>query len=153
MLKIEYEIKLNESGRPCIDLAEDHENKPEDKFLAIELARYILQRTLAHTSSKIDPKTIKSMEIAIGLLAQVGDEFAAILWESMKVSGDAAFIMYNSYHFRVNSIEERNKIGKYIVTDGKIFEKQEGLKVLVIDDMKIYELKGGIANENWTEVK
>jgi hypothetical protein len=153
MLKIEYEIKLNESGRPCIDLAKDHEDKPEDKFLAIELARYILQRTLARTSSKIDPETIDKMQITINLLGQVGDEFAAILWESMKLSGDAAFIMYNNYHFRVNSIEERNKIGKYIVTDGKILEKQEGLRVLVIEEMKVFELKGGIANENWIEVK
>jgi hypothetical protein len=153
MLKIEYEIKLNESGRPCIDLAKDHEDKPEDKFLAIELARYILQRTLARTSSKIDPETIDKMQITINLLGQVGDEFAAILWESMKLSGDAAFIMYNNYHFRVNSIEERNKIGKYIVTDGKILEKQEGLRVLVIEEMKVFELKDGIANENWIEVK
>ncbi len=153
MLKIEYEIKLNESGRPCIDLVEDHENKPEDKFLAIELTRYILQRTLARTSSKIDIETINKLEITINLLAQVGDEFAVLLWESMKIQGEAAFIMCNNYHFRVNSIEERNKIGKYIVTDGKIFTKQKGLKVFVIDEMKIYELKNGIANENWVEIK
>jgi hypothetical protein len=33
MLKIEYEIKLNENGRPYIDLPTDYEDKPEDKFL------------------------------------------------------------------------------------------------------------------------
>ena len=34
MYNIEYEIKLNEQGRPCIDLSQDYEHRPEDKFFA-----------------------------------------------------------------------------------------------------------------------
>ena len=47
MHNIEYEIKLNEQGRPCISIPENHENNPEDKFFAIELARYLPQRRVA----------------------------------------------------------------------------------------------------------
>ena len=33
MYNIEYKIGLNEHGRPCIELPEDYEHRPEDKFL------------------------------------------------------------------------------------------------------------------------
>ena len=154
MLKIEYEIDLNENGRPCIKLAKDYEEKPEDKFLAIELSRYILQDVLRRRSAEFDKDAAKKIEICCNLLGQVGDEVAALLWENMKVMGEASFMLNNNFHFRVNSIEERDKIGKFIITDSKVFERKEGLKVLVInDDMKIYELVDGVENENWQEVR
>jgi hypothetical protein len=153
MFEIKYEIKLNEQGRPCIDLPPDYEQKPEDKFFAIELARYFLQGTYSRmTSPPYDQNTIIMTDIAINLLGQIGDEMAKILWYNMKTAGDATYIMNNKYHTQVNSVEERDKIGKYIVTTGKIYERQEGFKVLVTDEMKIYELQGGITNENWVEI-
>ena len=43
MHTIEYEIGLNDEGRPFIGLPEDYEQNPEDRFFAIEITRYILQ--------------------------------------------------------------------------------------------------------------
>ncbi len=153
MLKIEYEIDLNENGRPCIKFVNEYEDKPEDKFLAIELARYILQDVLRRRSAEFDKDAAEKIEMCANLLGQIGDEIAALLWENMKVLGDTAFMINNNFHFRVNSIEERDKIGKYIITDNKVFERKEGLKVLVIDENKTYQLIGGVENDNWQEVR
>ena len=153
--KIEYEIKLNDVGRPCIDLVPDHENKPEDKFFIIELARYILQSTYSRMNSPpYDQNTINMMDISIRLLGQISDDMAKILWGSMKMYGDASFIMGQKFHVICDTIEERDKIdNRGILYGDKLYVRQEGLKVLVKDDkMKIYELRGGIDNENWEEI-
>jgi hypothetical protein len=154
MFKIEYEIVLNKSGRPCIGLPDTYEEKPEDKFFTIEMARYTLEQVYARRSAEFDPKTSEKINISVTLLQQIGDEVAELLWENMKLSGDAAFLINNKYHIQVKTIEERNNLNlKHIYYDSKIFVREEGLKVLVTDEMKIYELKDGITNENWNEVK
>ena len=153
MHKIEYEIKLNESGRPCIELSKDYEDKPEDKFFAIELARYFLQKIYSRRSAEFDKETSKNIELAINLFGQLGDEVAEILWHDMKSLGEATFILGRNYHIIVDAIEDRNNLSdKGIVQNDKIYMKQEGLKVFVTKEMKIYELKGGISNDNWEEI-
>jgi hypothetical protein len=153
MYKIEYDIKLNETGRPCIDLPNDYENKPEDRFLAIELARYILQDLQLRKTSALSSDTVEKLDTSINFLGQLGDEVAAILWEGMILAGEMATILNNKYHIQVKNIENRDKLGKNIFYEGKVFKRQDGLKVLVTDEMKIYELNGGITNDYWTEVK
>jgi hypothetical protein len=154
MHKIEYEIKLNESGRPCIELSKDYEDKPEDKFFAIELARYFLQKIYSRRSVEFDKETSTNIELAINLFGQLGDEIAEILWHDMKSLGEATFILGRTYHIIVDTIEDRDNLNdKGIVQNDKIYVKQEGLKVFVTKEMKIYELKGGITNDNWEEVK
>jgi len=153
MLGIEYEIKLNDTGRPCIELSSEYKDKAEDKFFSIELARYFLQSVYARRSSEFDQESSNAMDIGIRLLGQIGDEMAEILWNNMKNLGDIAFITECRYHIMVKTIEERDKLSdKGIIEGNKLFIKQEGLKVLVTNEMKIYELKGGITNENWCDV-
>lgn len=149
MLKIEYEIQLNETGRPCIELSKDYEDKSEDKFFAIELARYFLQGVYNRRTSILDKQTIDMMDIAIRLLGQIGDEMAHIIYDSMVAMGDVDFLIGNKYHHTVKSIEERDKIENIFVVNGKIFKREVGLKIYVIDESTIYELKNGITNENW----
>jgi hypothetical protein len=48
----------------------------------------------------------------------------------------------------VDSLENRDNLGKHVSTNGKIYEKQNGLKVFVTEEMKIYEYK----NEIWNEI-
>jgi len=150
VLKIEYEIKLNKSGRPYIELSKDYEDKAEDKFLVLELSRYILQNVYSNKSSEFDKITSEYLENCLGLLGQVSDEVAILLREQMEVLGETSIIMNRNYHIQVDSIKERNKLNyNGIIYNDKIFVRQEGLKVLVLSDMKIYELQGGIDNENW----
>lgn len=157
MLEIEYEIKLNEQGRPCIDLAPDYEQKPEDKFFAIEIARYFLQNTHSRmTIPPYDQNTVNATTVAIALLGQLGDEMARILWHQMKTAGDAEFILGRDFHVQCDSIEERNKIdNRGILYYDKLYVRQEGLRVLTedIDGIwKIFELKGGTTNDNWERI-
>jgi hypothetical protein len=150
MLKIEYEIQLNEQGRPCIDLAKDYEHNPEDKFFAVELARYYLQTVFARMDERYDQHTKDMMDISIRLLGQIGDEMAEIIYNDLKSFGDIQLMMHHLWHVCVDSVEERNEISKYgIVQNNKLYVRQEGLKVLVIGENKIYTLRGGVENENW----
>jgi hypothetical protein len=152
MINIEYDVDLNESGRPCIKLSPDYEDKPEDKFLAVELTRYLIQNVFNNKSDEYDKEAADRINICVTVLHQIGDEMAILLYEQMKVLGETSFMLNNNYHFSVQSIDDRDKINtKNIVDNGKIYDRKEGLKVLVLDEMKVYELIGGIENENWKE--
>ena len=154
MHTIDYEINLNERGRPCIGLPTSYKDKPEDKFFAMEIARYVLQNTYDRLSENFDIETAKKLDITLRVLGQIGDQMAELLWNGMKASGDAEMIMGKSYNVAVDTIEERNDLATTgILEDEKIFLRTEGLKVFVKDENKIYMLSGGDKNENWIEVK
>jgi len=161
MLKIEYEIKLNETGRPCIELSDDYEQNPEDKFFALEIARYYLQTVHSRMDEiKYDKHTIETMDIAIRLLGQVGDEMAEIIYDGMRSMGEIALLTDSAYNVIVNSIEERDNLPfEYFAYNNRLFKRQIGLKVYVqypleeYDKEKsgLYELVDGITNENWVK--
>lgn len=160
MFEIKYEIKLNEHGRPYIDLPPDYPMIPENQFFALEMARYVLQKT--HAGMKVPPfdqYTVETMDKTIRMIGQMSDEIARILWHSMKTLGDATFDMAD-FHVQCSSIEERNKIDdRGIIYKGKVYVRQEGLKVRVWDmdefgsKPEIFELKGGITNDDWKIVE
>lgn len=160
MLKIEYEIKLNDNGRPYIDLAKDYENKPEDKFFVLEMSRYLLQNVYNRRSSEFDKITANIIRDSSSLLGQVSDEIAQMIYEQMVFMGDVAMNVDCTHHIKVDSIEERNSLSEHaIVYEDKIFKRQEGLKVKVFigsygfkSEYEIYELKGGITNEHWVKL-
>jgi len=162
MLKIEYEIQLNENGRPCIELSEDYEDKAEDKFFAIELARYYLQGVHSRMSSEIyDQHTFNVMDDAVRLLGQIGDEMAEIQYDGMRTQGELHLMVGSPYHIKVNSIEERDELpDKDIVYNERLYDRQEGLRVHIqtydsetyLPISTIYELKDGITNENWVKL-
>ena len=156
MLKIEYEIKLNDNGRPCVELSEDYIDKAEDKFFALELARYFLQNVYSRKSQQFDNHTAEVIDVAVRLLGQIGDEMAELLFNNMKAMGEMDMMLTKKHNIIVGNIEEMNSIesNKPIVYDGKIFYRVEGLRVLVIDKLKLeglryFELK----NDAWEEVK
>lgn len=153
MYRIEYDIKLNESGRPYIYLPEDYEQKPEDRFFSIEVVRYIINDLLRRRKPDLDQNTADMMEITESFLGQIGDEIAKILWHQMKTMGDIAVMLDVKYHFQVQSFDDLDKssISNYIFQNNKIYEKKEGLKVFVIDQGFIYELQKDIENQLfWT---
>ena len=158
MYKIEYQIGLNEQGRPHIGLPEDYEQKPEDRFFALEIARYMLQDLLRRRTSELDPHTISAMDEAERLLGQLGDEVAEILYEGMRAQGAMRLMLDTPFHIEVNSIEERDSLPeKDIIYEDRIFDRVEGLRVYVLQPIEnydknisgIYELVDGITNEHW----
>ena len=107
MYTIEYDIKLDDRGRPYIHLPKDYEHRPEDRFFAIEITRYVLQKSFSNNSGKFDVETNEQIKNTINLLGQVSDEMAQILFENMKVYGQTAFILNRPYHIIVDTIDYR----------------------------------------------
>ena len=153
MHKFEYEIKLNENDRPYISIPDSYTDNPEDKFMALELTRYIVQRLIDTRKDILDENSLLALEVSLKSLTDISDEVAAIIRKTMEHMGDVAMIMSKNYHIQVNTIEERDKLNyKGIIRDDKIFKRIEGLRVLVTSENKIFELRGGIDNENWKEL-
>jgi hypothetical protein len=161
MYNIKYEIGLNEQGRPCIELPEDYEQRPEDRFFALEIARYMLQDVLSRNTEELDSDTVKQMDEAERLLGQLGDEVAAILYGMMRSSAELQLSFDCAYHSQVSSIEERDALPeKDIIYEGKIYDRVEGLRVYVLQPLEgydkevsgAYELKDGITNEHWVKI-
>lgn len=157
MFEINYEIGLNESARPCIELPEDYEQNPEDRFFAMEITRYILQDLLKRRTPDLDSDTVQQMDEAERLLGQLGDEVAALLYESMRVAGETTLIYGRKSSILVKNIEERDALpDKDILHNNMIFDRKEGLVVVVQTPMDgggwhfdRYKLVDGITNEHW----
>ncbi|MDA3779295.1 MAG: hypothetical protein PF487_03535 [Bacteroidales bacterium] len=162
MYKIEYSVGLNEQGRPCIELPEDYEQRPEDRFFALEVTRWMLQDLLTRRTQDLDQKTVSAMDEAERLIGQLGDEVADILYGSMKAQGELDLMLDKFYHINVNSIEERDALpDKNIFFNDKLFDRVEGLCVQVNNTstyymthdlmpiVEMYKLVGGITNEHW----
>jgi hypothetical protein len=153
MSKIEYEIALNESGRPCIELGTDYKETAADKFFCIEITRYLLQGMYSRRRDDLDQNTVEQLLNSINFLGQISDETAALIWKGMREVGDIAFLTNNNYHIIVETLEDLNKLDQNLILFGeKIFKRKEGLKVLVTKEMQIYELVGGIENQNWSKL-
>jgi len=161
MYKIEYQIGLNEHGRPYIGLPDDYEQRPEDRFFALEICRYMLQDLLNRRTPELDQETVSAMDESERLLGQLGDEVAAILYDGMRAQGEMRLILDCAYHIQVSSIEERDALPeKDIVYEEYIFDRIEGLRVYVMQPLEIfdrkvsgaYELVDGITNEHWIKL-
>lgn len=150
MPTIDYEIKLNDSGRPCIDLPPDYQQIPENQFFALEMCRYILQKTHAGMQSPpFDQHTIDTMDNSINMIGQISDEVARLLWHSMKAQGDSA-LAFNRWHVHLNTIEERDAIPEHgMVQYGKLYLREEGLTVYVTQTVQRFILQGGTTNDHW----
>lgn len=153
MHRFDYEIKLNEENQPYIFIPEDYDNKPEDKFMALELTRYLLQQLVLTRKESLDEQTIKSLESSYESLSKISEEVGDIIKETMEAKGNLHMNVNIPFHLQVTSIEERNSLNyKGIIREDKIFRRVEGLRVYVTDEGKVYELQNGIDNENWKEV-
>lgn len=157
---IKYDIKLDEkSGRPYIDLPEDYDQIPENKFFALEMTRYVLQDLHHRKSQQLDENTVQMMENSINFLGQISDSTAEILYHQMKSAAEMYGIMNNRYDILVNSIEERDAIPmNHILYEERIYDRKIGLKVCVvgrddenIETYDIYELIDGVTNEHWVK--
>jgi hypothetical protein len=78
---------------------------------------------------------------------------AELLWNTMKAYGDTEIMMGRTYYVVVDTIEERDNLATTGILEGeRLYLREEGLKVLVKNENKIFELKDGNTNENWIEV-
>lgn len=155
MHEIKYEIGLNSVGRPFIDLPDKNELSSEDKFFAIEIIRILFFKIYQKNDvSKYNGDLFDKLGITLSLLEKVSDEMANIIISEMISMGEVDLILDKKYHVQVKSIEDRNNLPNLnILFNNKLYNRQEGLKVLVTDEMIIYKLIGGIENSNWKEIE
>lgn len=155
MLKFEYEIKLNDDGRPYIHIPEDYDDIPEDKFMALEITRYIMYQVLEkRRNSEINETELMALETTFDTLEKVSDEVAILIKEQMEMMGQTTLAMKRNYHIQVDNVKKRDELNyEGIIYNNKIFKRDPGLKVLVLNSMKVYELQGGRDNEHWVEIK
>lgn len=153
MLNFEYEIRLNDENRPCVYIPDTYQDKPEDKFMAFELTRYVIGNMLNLRGNELPEGERNAVQKTLENLEILSDELALILKKEMEVMGEIALSTYREYHVTVDTIEDRDKL-KYVgfIHKGKIYKRAIGLKVLVLKDMNVYELVDGIDNENWRKV-
>jgi len=153
MLKFEYQIKLNDDDRPYIDIPEDYQNKTEDQFMVLEMSRYLILSLLTLRRTELPDNEVKALQASFDTLEVLSDELAILLRKQMEVLGETILETQRNYHIRVDTLDQRNEL-KYngIVHDGKIFKRVMGLKVLVLENMEVYELVDGIDNEHWRRV-
>jgi len=150
MLKFEYQIKLNDEGRPYIDIPEDYQNKTEDQFMVLEMSRYLIISLLKNRRSELPDNEVKALEATFDTLEVISDELAVLMKRQMEVLGENVLQFERNHHITVDSIEDRDNLNyNGIIHDGKIFKRMIGLKVLVLENMQIFELVDGIDNENW----
>lgn len=166
MYNINYSVGLNERGRPCIELPDDYEQRPEDRFFALEITRYMLGDLLNRNDDKLPQDTVTEIDEAERLLGQLGDEVAVLLYNGMKAQAELDLMMDKKFHILVKNIEERDELPeKNIAYENKLFDRVEGLKIAIrcYDEnyspykvispyIVIYELKDGITNEHWVKL-
>ena len=90
MLKFEYEIKVNDKGRPYIEQSKENENLPEHKFMAVEITRYMMHQLLIDNQKEKELSDEHEQAIAeTGMtLEYIADQIASMLSESMNLLND-----------------------------------------------------------------
>ena len=153
MLNFEYSIKLNDEGRPYIHIPDTYIDKSEDKFMALELSRYVFNSLLLLRSSDLPPDQLKALESTYETLETISDELAILLRGQMEMLGEAEIIMYKEYHVAVKNKKELFDL-EYdnIIYNGRIFKRMIGLRVIIQEDMDVFELVDGIDNEHWKKL-
>ena len=152
-MTFEYEIRINENGRPFIHIPDDYVDNPEDKFMAIEITRYVLITSLARNRDKLSENGVKSVENTIENLEIISDEIADLLKKQMEERGEFILNTQTQYHIVVDTLKDRDNLNyEGIIYNNKIYKRTEGLRVLVMEDKSIYELKNGIDNNNWIKL-
>ncbi|MFW5847603.1 MAG: hypothetical protein ACOCVF_01610 [bacterium] len=148
MYKIEYEIKINNEGRPYIHLPEEYEDIPENRFFAMEITYYILSGVLEQHKDRLSDEAVSKIAEAAMVIGQVSDEVAALLKEQLKLTVELDKLVKLKYDFHVGKYKELDKLNpEGIIRNNKIYKKKNGLRILVLDEMEIYELE----NNKWVK--
>jgi hypothetical protein len=141
MIKIEYDIKLNdETGMPYIDLPVDYVMKPEDKFFAFEIVRYILNGMIASKNYSVNPVLQQLLEDNYAFISDISAEVGELILGQMKTNAEISRAFDLFYNFKVDTIDDLLNKDKFQYDD-KLFLLDDGLLVYVIDEKEVYEYK------------
>lgn len=121
--------------------------------MVLEMSRYLILSLLNLRRTELPDNEVKALQASFDTLEMLSDEVAILLRKQMEVMGETILETQRNYHIRLDTLDQRNKLNyNGIVHDGKIFKRVMGLRVLVLENMEIYELEDGIDNEHWRRV-
>lgn len=155
MYTFEYTIERNEFGRPVIIPSKKTDKELdliEHKFLGFELSRCVLEQTIANQLKRpIPSEELERVKYVHLELQKMSDIFAQAINDQMKVMNDVQTLLQPPvYDLQVYTVEDLHKLNyNGIIYGDQILQRKEGLRVMVLEEKKIYELKGGIDNEHW----
>lgn len=156
MYSFNYEIRLNDKGRPYIHLLDNHENRTEDRFMALEIARYVLYDLAKNKKNTLPEHFVEELQKAGDIVGQLSDKLAELikgqmdLMEGLKRDLHVFANPVKTDEVRNFDIEIETLLGRDNLPIGK---RIDGLRVLVSENQKVYILKGGIGNNHWTELE
>jgi len=155
MFELKYKIKLNDENKPYIELDGKGAENPEHKFACFELSRYILHGILQNNEKrekKLDDQILNNLMITFDTISKISDEMSELLKNQMEKLGEVSLEFNRDYDLIVSNydnllaLKSENLINN---TGDKTFRRTEGLKVLVFEEMMVYELIGGVSNDHW----
>lgn len=161
MFNFQYDILLSEDGRPYIEPIGPTKKEMsfvEHKFMCLEITRtFVTQTILAHQRNpEKRPLPPEELERLINLedeLIRFSNIFALTIKEQFDLVDIADRLINKTFDVTVDSIDERDGLNyNGFIFDDKIFKREEGLKVKVLQTGEIFELKGGVDNEHWTKI-
>jgi hypothetical protein len=155
MLEFKYEIKIDENGQPYTSLSKEYEENPEDKFMLLDLCSRMLLNSVRNGDLKRFSEDEKHFFIIANKIIHILKIDAGnLLKKRMDELGVTELLNKpNDYHIEVSTIVNRDALNyNGIFYEDKIYKRVEGLRVLVIETMEVYELTGGIDNNNWVKV-
>ena len=91
MKKFEYEIKLNEEGKPYIHL-EDNKMDAEDRFACIEITRYMIYQ-LIDSDNEFPEDFVKDLAIAGDMINGISTKLANLITGQMNTMDDVNDIL------------------------------------------------------------
>lgn len=148
---IKYNIGIDDDGLPMIILDSDYSDTPENKFFCFQMVNYLLTTIRNRNSNNSDNVSdLLMLDSVIDYLSNINYEMSLIIVDLMRNMGDISMTLDVKYNIKVNTLEDRDNLNNYnIVYENKLFDRVNGLKVLVLEDNNIYELIDGITNDNW----
>src|SRR5579859_6093917 len=158
MHSIEFDIQIDgETGRPRLIIPNTEMTKISDieiKFFAVEITRALIQATvkanmIANNHSDYD-KRMSEISLEIEKMSNV---FALSVLEKIKGDDIDTFLDNLTFDIQVGTMDDLHNLNyNGIIYNDKIYKRVVGLKVKVLDNKRIYELKNGIDNNNWTDI-
>ncbi len=161
MFKFEYDIDLNNDGRPYVNPQGETLKElafVEHKFMAMEIARYVIGSTInTHFNNPIKfplpDGELPRLQDLEAELTRISDIYAGTIKEQFELLGIADRLINQKFDLTVLNIAERDALNyNGIIFADRVYKRQEGLKVKLIQTGQIFELIGGIDNIHWIDI-
>lgn len=149
MYSIEYRIDLDGNGKPMVVLDEKHLDKPFDKYMIIEMAKYIIYSARnsyvdnRENDEQYSEDLVHSMEYSFDFLNYLSGHMDDIVLDYFRNNGFLCKKDNKEYLFSVTSYENLVELSDSIINnemfyDHMLFKADEGITVLVVNENKRY---------------